>query len=460
VAFPAGFVWGAAAAAYQIEGAASDDGRGPSVWDAFCLEPGAIWGGHNGDVACDHYRRYPDDVAIMRELGIKAYRTSISWSRVLPEGSGAPNEKGLAFYDRLIDTLLAAGIQPYLTLFHWDFPLALYERGGWLNRDSASWFADYAELVVKRLGDRVRDWLTLNEPQVFLGAGHHEGRHAPGDRLPLGQVLTAGHHALLAHGLAVRAIRAMTPTPARVGFAPVARVKVPASETARDVEAAERATFSVDRPTPWTNSWWLDPVYLGRYPEDGLATFGADAPGVAAGDLETISQPLDHCGFNVYEAEIVRAGEDGQPEVVPFSVGHPLTSFDFRVTPSALYWAPVFFHRRYGLPILITENGLSCRDWISQDGQVHDPQRIDFMARHLGALRRAGAEGIPLLGYFHWSILDNFEWAHGYKHRFGLVYVDYATQRRVPKDSAHWYREVIRTNGATLSGPADFAEQS
>jgi beta-glucosidase len=448
-AFPQGFRWGAAAASYQIEGAANEDGKGQSVWDMFCRRPGAVWEGHTGDVACDHYHRFREDVALMKRLGLKAYRLSIAWPRLLPEGVGGVSEAGIGFYDQLIDELLGAGIEPWITLFHWDFPLSLYYRGGWLNRDSAEWFGDYAELVAQRFSDRVRHFMTLNEPQVFIGAGHMEGRHAPGDKFPFREVLLAGHHVLLAHGQAVRALRASARQPLSIGFAPVGLPNLPLTETREDILAARTATFSVTAQTAWTNTWWMDPVYLGSYPEDGLAFYGADAPEIRAGDMELIAQPLDFFGANLYQGSSVRAGDNG-PEHVARAVGAPLTAFEWSVTPDVMYWGPKFFWERYRKPIVVTENGISCRDWIALDGKVHDPDRIDFTARHLLALRRAIGEGVPVDGYFHWSFIDNFEWAHGYKHRFGLIFCDYATQRRIPKDSAEWYAGVIASNGASL----------
>jgi beta-glucosidase len=449
--FPEQFVWGAAAAAYQIEGAAAVDGKGPSTWDVFCRKPGAIWQNQNADVACDHYHRYREDVALMRRIGLRAYRLSVSWPRVLPDGVGRVSQPGLDFYDRLIDELLAAEIEPWVTLFHWDYPLALYHRGGWLNRDSVEWFGEYTERVVLGLSDRVRHWITLNEPQVFLGAGHHEGRHAPGDRLGFAEVLRAGHHALLAHGRAVQVIRARTKRPALVGCAPVALTKYPATSRAEDIAAARAATFGVNARTAWNNGWWMDPVLLGRFPEEGLLYYGDEVPSWEPGDLELMSQPVDFCGLNLYQGTPVRAGAMG-PEVVPHPPGAPLTAFDWWVTPAAAYWGPRLFWERYGLPIVITENGVSCRDWIAQDGRVHDPDRIDFTTRYLLELRRAIGDGVPVVGYFHWSWIDNFEWSHGYKHRFGLVFCDYATGTRVLKDSADWYARVIASHGACLGG--------
>jgi beta-glucosidase len=447
--FPDRFIWGAAAASYQIEGAFEADGKGPSTWDMFSRKPGAVWLNQNGDVACDHYHRYREDVALMKRMRLQAYRLSVSWPRVLPEGVGRVNEAGLAFYDRLVDELLAAGIQPWVTLFHWDYPLSLYHRGGWLNRDTVEWFAEYTDLLVRRLSDRVQNWMTLNEPQVFIGAGHHEGRHAPGDRLRFQEVLLAGHHALMAHGRAVQAIRASSKQPARVGFAPVGLARYPVSDKPEDIAAARESTFSVWGETAWTNTWWMDPVFFGQYPEDGLRLYGSAAPKTKAGDLELISQPIDFFGTNIYQCTPVRAGAAG-PEVVEHPTGAPITAFEWYVTPAGAYWGPRFFYERYKKPIVITENGISCRDWVALDGKVHDPDRIDFTARHLLELRRAIRDGVDVEAYFHWSFIDNFEWGHGYKHRFGLVFCDYPSQKRVMKDSGEWYARLIESNGALL----------
>jgi beta-glucosidase len=451
--FPRDFVWGAAAASYQIEGAAFAADKGLSTWDMFCRKPGAIWNGQHGEVACDHFHRYREDVALMKQVGLRAYRLSVSWPRVIPDGVGRVSAAGLDFYDRLVDELLGAGIEPWVTLFHWDYPLSLYHRGGWLNRDTVEWFGEFADVVARRFSDRVRNWMTLNEPQVFIGAGHHEGRHAPGDRLRFAEVLLAGHHALLAHGRSVQAIRAASSGTSKIGFAPVGMSKIPISDSPQDIGAARSAAFAVNTETAWTNSWWMDPVFLGAYPEEGLRFYGEQAPHIAAGDLELISQPVDFCGVNIYQGQHVRAGQNG-PEVVAPPVGFPITAFEWLVTPEAMYWGPRLFWERYKKPIVITENGISSRDWVSLDGKVHDAARIDFTERHLLELRRALADGVPIEAYFHWSFIDNFEWAHGYKHRFGLVFCDFPSQKRILKDSALWYREVIASNGGTLSAAA------
>lgn len=457
--FPDQFAWGAAAASYQVEGAVQTDGRGLCVWDMFSRVPGRVFEGHTGAVACDHYHRYAEDVGLMRDIGLPHYRLSVSWPRVLPNGTGAVNAKGLEFYDRLVDSLLAAGVQPWVTLFHWDFPYELYGRGGWLNPDSPQWFADYTRIIVDRLSDRVSRWMTLNEPQCFIGLGLQNGGHAPGDRLGLPEALRASHHTLLAHGRAVQVIRACAKTPSQIGWAPVGSVAIPENENRpEDVAAARAAMFAVGPGTPlswdavplWNNAWWADPVILGQYPEAGLKTFGAAAPVVGPDDMRIISQPLDFYGVNIYTGTVVRGGADGTPQKVAQPPGSAVTALKWPVAPASLYWGPKFLQERYKRPLIITENGLSSMDWVTVDGKVHDPQRIDFLQRYLRELRRAISDGVDVRGYFQWSIMDNFEWAEGYKERFGLIHVDYTTQKRTLKDSAHWYRDVIKTNGAIL----------
>lgn len=454
--FPENFAWGVAAAAYQIEGAAAEDGKGPSVWDEFCTLPGKVLDGHSGSTACDHYHRYRSDVAMMKDLGVRHYRLSVSWPRVIPAGSGSVNRAGLDFYDRLTDSLLEAGIRPWVTLFHWDYPLELFRRGGWLDRESAIWFADYVKVVVDRLSDRVSHWITLNEPQCFLGFGHATGTNAPGLRLGAADCLRAGHHVLLAHGRAVAVLREHAKTPPLIGWAPVGVVSVPDDpENPADVSAANDSMASTSGgdaatmgmpPNLWSNTWWGDPVVFGRYPEDGIRAAGDAMPRVEPGDLEIISRPVDFYGANIYSATRYRASAAGEPLRVPHPAHTPLSAFKWPIVPQSLRWGPRFLHERYRLPILVTENGVSLPDWISLDGRVHDPQRIDFLHRYLTQLRLAIADGADVRGYFHWSILDNFEWAEGYKQRFGLVHVDYETQRRTPKDSAFWYRDLMSAN--------------
>jgi beta-glucosidase len=447
MAFPKTFAWGAAAASYQIEGASRADGKGDSVWDMFVRKKGAIFRGHTGDVACDHYHRYPEDVALWKQIGLKAYRLSVSWPRVLPSGTGAVNEAGLAFYDRLVDTLLGAGITPWLTCFHWDFPADLYHRGGWQNRDSGDWFAEYAGVLAERLSDRVKNFMTFNEPQCFVLLGHATAIQAPGDKLREEEVVRAQHHVLLAHGKAVQALRAHAKQPLNIGYAPVGIISIPATDDPRDLAAADLRMGTAD-PSRWDNVSWYDPVFLGKYPErEGLLS---KLPLGFERDLPTIAQPIDFCGTNIYFGTPVRADADGAPQVVPELPGAPSTAFNWPIEPSALFHGPRYFYERYKKPIVITENGLSCRDWVSVDGAVHDPNRIDFMTRYLRELHRAIQAGVRVDGYFHWSVMDNFEWSEGYKERFGLIHVDYQTQKRTLKDSALWYAKVIASNGELL----------
>jgi beta-glucosidase len=445
--FPRDFVWGAATSAYQIEGAATEEGRGPSVWDVFCKKPGAVFEGHTGDVACDHYRFYKEDIALLRTLGVRSYRFSVSWTRVLPQGAGAVNPRGLDFYSRLVDEMLKHGIQPMCTLFHWDFPQALYRRGGWLNRDVAGWLADYAALVADKLGDRVKSWVTVNEPACFIGMALMDGVHAPGEKLKYPEYLTAAHNAMRAHGRAVQALRAHA-RGGKVGYVHSAQVHQPAREDQpEDIEAARWAIFSVRDRSQWNNTWWMDPVVLGRYPEDGLRLFGKDVPPaiLKPADLDEMKQPIDFIGMNVYKADIWTQGPGGKAKQIPVPPGYPRSGMDWQpITPAALYWGPRYFHERYKLPVSITENGLFL------DGKVHDPQRVDYMHRALLELGRAVRDGVPVTGYYAWSLLDNFEWHDGYKQRFGLVYVDFQTLRRIPKDSFEWYRQVIASGGKSL----------
>lgn len=446
--FAKDFLWGVAASSYQIEGAAYEDGKGLSVWDMMCRKKGAVRHNQNGDVACDHYRLYKEDVAIMADLGVKAYRLSLSWPRILPHGTGKVNEKGIAFYSNLIDELLAKGIKPYVTLFHWDYPYELYCKGGWLNPQSSDWYAEYARLVGQRFGDRVAAWMTHNEPQCFVGLGHKDGRHAPGDQLGEAEVLRVAHNALLAHGKAVQALRATTKSP--IGYAPCGMVKMPAGTRKQDIDIARKATFSVSAGSVWNNTWWLDPILLGKYPEDGLAVYGKNVPKHTDAELSTMCQPLDFFGVNIYHGDYVEEGPDGKPRSVNRPAGAPITAFDWPVSPECLYWGPKFFQERYDLPIYVTENGMASCDWVMCDGKVHDPQRIDYLQRYIRELRRAADDGVEIAGYFVWSILDNFEWAEGYTKRFGLVYVDFETQKRTLKDSALWYKGVMASNGAAL----------
>lgn len=446
------FVWGAATSAYQIEGAFGEDGKGMDIWDVFCREPERVYEGHTGDVACDHYHRYRDDVAMMKEMGLKAYRFSINWARVLPEGTGKVNEQGIAFYSRLIDALLEAGIEPYITLYHWELPYELYKRGGWMNEEIVEWFGQYAALIAERFSDRVTHFFTLNEPQCFVGLGFLTGVHAPGLKAPLRDTFQMAHNAMKAHGRAVQMLRAHAKRPIMIGYAPTSGMTYPATNRPEDIEAARKSLFTLPEPSNWTwnVSWWSDPVILGKYPEEGLELYGPWLPKITDEDMKLISQPIDFYGQNIYNGKCVRMGSDGKPELVKRDAGFPRTANNWPVTPECLYWGPRFLYERYQKPIYITENGVSCHDVVSLDGKVHDPNRIDFLSRYLGALKRAATDGVDIRGYFQWSLMDNFEWNFGYLERFGLVYVDFATQKRIRKDSAYWYRDLIAENAKGL----------
>ncbi|MDD4849165.1 MAG: GH1 family beta-glucosidase [Gemmiger sp.] len=449
MAFPKGFVWGGASAAYQIEGAAAEDGRAPSIWDVFCEQPGRILDGQSGAVACDHYHRAPEDVALMQRCGYKGYRFSTAWPRILPEGFGRVNEKGLDFYDRLVDDLLAHGIEPYLTLYHWDLPALLQQRGGWLNPDSPQWFAEYAAVVARRLGDRVKHFFTFNEPQCFIGNCYVNTDHAPGLAYPQRDVLQMMHHVLLGHGLAVQALRATVPG-AGVGFVPTGSANYPVAETPENIEAARSAFFAVHDNWAWSIGAWCDPVLLGSYPPAFVERFGSEMPAHWQDDLKTICQPLDFLGLNCYNGHPVESDGAGGYRFSPRKVGYDRTAVKWPITPKALYWGPRFLYERYKKPIYISENGLSCADVISLDGKVHDPNRIDFLHRYLLELKRAAGDGVDVRGYFHWCVTDNFEWNRGYAERFGMIYCDFETQQRILKDSAYWFAEVARTNGENL----------
>lgn len=450
MSFNKDFIWGSATSSYQIEGAPFEDGKGLSVWDTFCEVPGVIKSNHNGNIACEHYHRYKEDVALMKELGLQAYRFSITWPRVMPDGIGRINEKGLDFYDRLVDELLEKGITPYVTLFHWDYPYELYKKGGWLNNDSPEWFAEYTKVVVDRLSDRVQYWFTQNEPQCYINLGHCDGTHAPGLKLGVRDVLQCTHNSLLAHGKSVATIKEFSKLKSFVGAAPVGICYIPKTETPGDIEAARKATFAVNDTRIWNSAWFMDPMFLGEYPEDGLKLFEKYLPKIGANDMKIINQDLDFFGCNIYSSPYVNLGPDGEPEFSFQKVGADQTANKWELTPRGLYWGPKFFYERYKKPIMITENGLSNVDWVSLDGKVHDPQRIDLMHRYINEFNRAIKDGVDGRGYFAWSLMDNFEWAEGYNERFGLIHVDFETQKRTIKDSGYWFKQVIETQGKIL----------
>ena len=449
--FGKGFKWGIATAAYQIEGAADIDGKGPSVWDMKCRMPGAIFNGHTGDVACDHYHRYKEDVRVMKEIGVQTYRMSISWPRILPEGIGEINSQGIDFYSRLIDELLENDIEPYITLFHWDYPQSLFLKGGCLNPESPDWFAGYTKVVVDALSDRVKNWITLNEPQCFIGLGHYLTEHAPGISLAFSEVLRCCHNVLLSHGRAVQVIRNHAKQDAVVGYAPVGDIYVPCDENSvNDIDFARYKTFDLKSGDCFNSALWMDPVILGKYPEKCAEVYGSDMPDYDDGDMSIISEPIDFLGLNIYFAKQVSSDDTGQGRSMPRNRGHVYTPMGWPIEPKSMYWGPKFFYERYKKPIMITENGMANIDLIGSDGKIHDPQRIEFLRRYISKLQDACADGVDVQGYFLWSLLDNFEWAHGYSKRFGLVHVDYETQKRTIKDSGYWYKKIIETNGDGL----------
>jgi beta-glucosidase len=434
------FLWGSATSAYQIEGAVTADGRAPSIWDTFCRVPGAIDNGDTGDVACDHYRRYPEDVALMQRLGLEAYRFSIAWPRVLPQGTGQVNQAGLDFYDRLVDSLLAAGIRPFATLYHWDLPQALQDQGGWPNRDTAYALGEFAAIMGARLGDRVADWHTINEPLCSAWIGHLEGRMAPGEK-DLHRAIRAGHHLLLGHGLAAQALRANAPQPLEIGAVVNLSGCEPASDRPEDIAAAKRADGH-------TNRWWLDPLFGRGYPADMIEVYGEEPP-VEPGDLELIAAPMEHIGLNFYFRQVHENDPTG-PAPHTRMITDPdwtLTAMGWEVSPTDLTSLMLRLHREYGAQkIYVTENGSAWKDEVTLDGSVEDKDRTDYLEIHLAATAAATALGAPIAGYFAWSLLDNFEWAYGYDKRFGLVYVDYESQQRIIKTSGQRYAEIISTH--------------
>lgn len=434
--FPQEFVWGVATSAYQIEGSPQADGAGLSIWDAFARMPGNIAGDHNGDVACDHYRRWREDVALMQELGVRAYRFSIAWSRVTPGGVGAVNERGLEFYDRLVDELLRRGIQPFATLYHWDMPWALDARGGWLNRDSAAWFAEYADVVGRKLADRVRHWITLNEPWVVADQGHLRGALAPGRR-SLYDACAAANNQLRAHGSALAALRAIGSLQA--GIAVNLTPQHAASDAAEDKQAARLAHAYVNRQ-------YLDPVLLGRHPEEMAELYGDAWQPLDQADLAAVTQPIDFVGVNYYLREVVRADADAAPfryRAVK-QQGRPHTAMGWEVYPDGMREILEWLRETYGnLPLYITENGMALDDAAPVEGLVDDPERIAYVRDHLRATRAAMEAGVDVRGYFLWSLFDNFEWQFGYGKRFGLVRVDFDTCARTLKATAHWYRRQM-----------------
>ncbi len=454
LSFPEGFVWGVATSAYQIEGAVNEDGRGRSIWDTYTHTAGKITNGDTADIANDHYHRYQEDVRLMHGIGAKAYRFSIAWPRIFPSGVGQPNPAGVDFYNRLIDALLAAGIEPFPTLFHWDLPQALQDRGGWLSRDTAKAFADYAGYVVGRFGERVKRYFTTNEFFSFIDIGHRgveeviDGRRirtefAPGLKLSDAELNQARHHAVLAHGLAVQAIRANAAPETKCGPADNVSTAVPAIETPDTIRAAEVLTREMNAP-------YLTILLEGKYTDKYLASTGKNAPKFTQEDLKIISSPVDFIGINSYRPStyVIASDTEGGLRTIGFNRSHPRMLSHWHVLgPEAIYWAPRLVHSLWRPnEIYITENGCAATDVVSANGAVDDSDRIMFMRNNLMHLQRATAEGVPVKGYFHWSLMDNFEWSDGFSRRFGLVYVDFKTQKRVPKLSASYFREAATRN--------------
>ena len=449
--FPEDFIWGAASAAYQIEGGAFDDGKGQSIWDTFTHKPGTIADGSNGDVACDSYHRLEEDLDTLKSLGIKNYRFSVCWPRVIPNGTGEVNQAGLAYYDRLVDGCLARGIEPWMTIYHWDLPQALQDKGGWLNSGIVDDFRQYTELIADHFAGRVKNYFTINEPQVFLGLGYSTGEHAPGLQLSAEEQFQCWHNMLLAHGTALAVLREKVPgavvsaaSTGKFGYIPEHVKETPAGipDYSFHTDESERKT----KHNFFSHQWMLDPICLGRYPDDPVSPWYeyAEERSRQEGfddEMKLISQPLDFIGLNIYNGNELDPSTGYQYK--PVYRGAPRTAIRWLVTPGVMYWGPRQIYERYGLPVVITEDGQSCNDRIFLDGKVHDPDRIDFLHRYLNELHAAMEDGVPVKGYFHWSLLDNMEWNSGYSDRFGLVYVDYRTQERIIKDSGYWFSDVI-----------------
>jgi beta-glucosidase len=438
--FPKGFLWGCATAAYQIEGAAKEDGRGSSVWDVFSHTPGITVNGDTGDVADDSYHLYKEDVRLLKNLGVSTYRLSMSWSRIFPNGTGQPNPKGLDYYNRVVDELLSSNITPYITLFHWDLPTAL--PGGWRSRDTSKAFADYAAYVTKRISDRVHHFMTTNEFTCFTDLGYRDGKFAPGLKLPAAEANQVRHNGILAHGLAVQAIRANTPSGTEVGLAENANVYIPVIETEENIKAAQQATRDGSAP-------FLATLMEGKYPDSYLEREGANAPKAEPGDMHAIGSKLDFVGLNVYTADYVRADSSAQGYAIEArQTSYPhMASPWINIDPECVYWTIRNVSDLWHPPALfITENGCSADDVVTSAGRIEDTDRVMYLRNHITHLHRAAAEGYPIKGYFLWSLLDNFEWCDGYSKRFGIHYVDFKTQKRTPKLSAEWYRDLIARN--------------
>lgn len=444
--FPENFLWGTACAAFQCEGAWDEDGKGPSIWDVFCHSPGHVKNRDTGDVACDSYHQLDADLALLQTLGGKVHRFSVSWPRIQPTGRGAVNERGLAYYDRLVDGLLTRGIEPWLTLYHWDLPVALQAEGGWLNRETVNAFAEYASLLARHFDGRVKCYMPVNEPQCIALLGYGTGEHAPGLSLGNESVARVMHNLTLAHSLSSKALRAGSGTPLSIGTVTCGRLCFPAASGADSEQAAEAASFALSGADlhgwAFTHNIFLDSLFFRQYDNSAPDFLRRFADTIPPGDWDSMEKP-DFLGLNIYNGE--QTDRNGQP--IPFPPDFPRTAMGWPVTPEVMYYGTRHLYRRYGVPLCITENGVSCRDQVSTDGLVHDGARTAFLSAYLTALQKSMESGVPVSGYLHWSLLDNFEWAEGYAQRFGLVYVDYPTQRRIIKDSGHWYAAMASSNG-------------
>ncbi|HEY8443910.1 MAG TPA: GH1 family beta-glucosidase [Clostridia bacterium] len=436
------FLWGVSTAAYQIEGAFDEDGKGLSIWDVFTKQPGKIYHDHNGDRACGHYYHLESDIELIKELGVNAYRFSISWPRVLPEGIGKANQKGLDFYKKLVDLLLKADITPFVTLYHWDMPYELHLKGGLLNNDFSNWFSEYAETILKTFKGKVKFFSTFNEPQCVIGLGYGAGLFAPGYKLPKSEISRCVHNLLLSHGKAVKIIKDYDSS-AQAGIVTCGAAFYPVDNAQSNIDIVPLAYQSQYDEN--SILLYTDPIMFGKYPAQCYKENPDLYDNINPDDLKIISTPIDYLGINNYEGVPVEADGDGF-KVAQRPWGYPKTDFDWAVEEESIYWISKYLYERYKKPIYITENGIANNDWIHLDGRVHDAQRIDYLERYIGKVKQAISDGVDIRGYFVWSLMDNFEWANGYSKRFGLVHIDYTTLKRTPKDSYYWYKEYIKSN--------------
>ncbi len=437
--FPKDFKWGVSTAAYQVEGGAYEDGKGLSNWDVFCQTPGRIWGRLSGDVACDSYHKWEEDIALMKELGVNTYRFSINWARILPEGIGKVNEKGIEYYNKLIDGCLENGIEPMITLFHFDYPRALELRGGWQNPESPYWFEEYADVVGRYFSDRVKRFITINEPQMYLPLGYQSGYFPPGLKLSDAELVPISHYMLKGHGLVAKKLHEYG---CLVGYAPCGQVPIPFTDNEQDIEAAKKVYFKCNvQGFYYEISWWSDPVFFGKYPE--VPELLVHLPKHWEEDMKIISEPLDFYCQNIYGGDVYKYADNEQGFERVYVKNPRLTANQTNVTPEAVYWGPKFLCERYKKPFMITENGMSGHDWVSLDGKIHDSQRVDYVQRYLAELSRAISEGVDIIGYSHWTLMDNFEWCSAFSNRYGLVYMDYENMKRIPKDSFYAYQSII-----------------